>query len=63
MFFFSYSLRNVYRKFEEDCLKNEGEDRFLVIFLVSKKIDPVKIAVHRLILETFCKNYSISKVK
>ena len=56
MFFFSYNLRNISRKFEKDCLKNKGEDRFLVIFKISEKIDPKKFAVNTFVLELFTKN-------
>ena len=52
--------KNISRKFEEDCLKNEGEDRFLVIFKISDKIDPEKFAVYTFVLETFYNNYNIS---
>ena len=46
-----------------EWLMREGGDRFLVIFLIFKKIDPEKLAVHTFVSETFCKNYNISKVK
>ena len=39
--------------------KKEGEVRFLVIFKISKKIDPKKVAVRTFALETFYKNYNI----
>ena len=32
MFFFSFNVRNIFLKFKEDCLKNEGGDIFLAIF-------------------------------
>ena len=44
-------------------MKNEGGDRFLVIFQISNKIDPEKIAVHTFVSETFYKIYNISKVE
>ena len=49
-------------KIEEDCLKNEGGDRFLVNFKISEKIDPEKFAVHMFVSETFYKNYNILKL-
>ena len=49
-------------KFGVSSLNNEGVDRFLVIFLISKKIDPKKILVQTFVLETLYKNYNISKV-
>ena len=58
--FFSYNIRNISLKFEEDSLKNE---RFLLIFQISERIDHKKFAVHMFVLETFYKNYIISKVK
>ena len=42
---------------------NEGEDRFLVIFENSEINDLKIFAVHIFLLETFYKNYNISKVK
>ena len=42
-------------------LKNEG-DRFIVIYLVSEKIDPKKTAIHTFILDFFF-NYNIPTVK
>ena len=61
--FFSYNIRNISGKFEENCSKNEGEDKFLVIFKISEKIDHKKFAVHTFVLKTFNKNFNISKVK
>ena len=52
--FFSYNVRNISWKFEQDCLKNEEEDRFLVIFKFQKNI-PQKFAVHMFVSETVYK--------
>ena len=38
--FFLYNKRKISLKFEKGWLKNEREDRFLVILKISKKIDP-----------------------
>ena len=43
--------------------KNEGEDRFFVIFKNFKKIDPKKFAIHMCMSETFYKNYNIPEVQ
>ena len=40
---FSYNVRNISLIFQEDCLKNEGEDIFLVILKISEKIDPKQL--------------------
>ena len=61
--FFYYKIRNIFRKFEEVWLKIEGEDGYFVIFLVSEKIDPEKIAVNTFVFETFYKIYNVLKVK
>ena len=54
---------NISWKFEEDCLKNEGGDRYLVIFKFFKKIDPKNFTVNDFLSETFYKKLNISKVK
>ena len=45
--FFSDNVRNI----DENCLKNEGGDRFLVIFNISMKIDFEKFVVHTFVSE------------
>ena len=43
--------------------KKEGSNRLLVIFKISKKINPEKLAVHTFVFKTVYKNYNIEKVK
>ena len=61
--YFSYSTMNMSWKFQEDCLKNKEEDRFLVIKTNSEKIDLGKVVVHMFVSETLKKNYNFSKVE
>ena len=51
--FFPFIIRNVSRKFEEDCLKNEGGDRFLMSFLISVEIDRKKFDIPMYGLQIF----------
>ena len=51
--FFSCNIRNIFWKFEEDCLKSEREDRTLVTFKILKKIDSKKLWPRRFYQKLF----------
>ena len=60
--FFSLNIGIISLKCEENCLKNKRWDRFLVIYKSSEKIDPEQFLAYLFVLETFYKNYNVSKV-
>ena len=55
------------RKFSESlrswAQKNEGKDRFFVVYKTSKKNELKQFVIHVFVSKTFYKNYNISKVK
>ena len=55
-------LGTIPKNLKKVCLKNEGVDRFFLIFLTTKKTDLKKNAVYRIVLGTFNKNNNISKI-